>query len=91
MHEKSHAFHNKLYHLNEAIIPQKLPCLLEVVCSGNWRKACIIGVVQKLCNRWRLKANVSKCAVVVFSYSKVTDSWTQGEHTIPQASNDCYL
>ena len=27
--------------------------------------------VHKFCNRWRLKANVSKCAVVVFSKSKV--------------------
>ena len=28
-------------------------------------------MVHKLCNRWRLKANVSKCAIVVFSQSKV--------------------
>ena len=45
----------------------------------------------KFCNRWRLKANVSKCAVVVFSKSKVPGSWTWGEHTIPQASSYCYL
>ena len=30
-----------------------------------------IDVVHKFCNQWRLKANVSKCAVVVFSKSKV--------------------
>ena len=41
--------------------------------------------------RWRLKANVSKCAVVVFSKSKVPGSWIWGEHTIPQASGYCYL
>ena len=48
-------------------------------------------VVHKCCSRWRLKANVSKCAVVVFSKSKVPGSWTWGEHTIPQASSYCYL
>ena len=39
----------------------------------------LIDVVHKL----RLKANVSKCAVVVFSKSKVhiPGSWTWGEHT----------
>ena len=51
----------------------------------------LIDVVHKFCNRWRLKANVSKCAVVVFSKSKVPGSWTWGEHTIPQASSYCYL
>ena len=34
---------------------------------------------------------VSKCAVVVFSNSKVPSSWIWGEHTIPQASSYCYL
>jgi len=37
--------------------------------SENLQK--LIDVVHKFCNRWRLKANVSKCAVVVFSKSKV--------------------
>ena len=50
-----------------------------------------IDVVHMFCNRWRLKANVSKCAVVVFSKSKVPGSWIWGEHTIPQASSYCYL
>ena len=40
--------------------------------SENLRK--LIDVVHKFCNRWRLKANVSKCAVVVFSKSKVPGS-----------------
>ena len=48
----------------------------------------LIDVVHKFCNRWKLKANVSKCAVVVFSKSKVPGSWTWGEHTIPSS---CYL
>ena len=33
--------------------------------SENLQK--LIDVVHKFCNRWRLKTNVSKCAVVVFS------------------------
>ena len=57
--------------------------------SENLQK--LIDVVHKFCNRWRLKANVSKCAVVVFSNSKVPGSWIWGEHTIPQASSYCYL
>ena len=52
----------------------------------------LIDVVHTFCNWWRLKANVStgKCAVVVFSKSKVPGSWSWGEHTIPQASSYCY-
>ena len=44
----------------------------------------LIDVVCTFCNRWRLKVNVSKCAVVVFLKSKVhtPGSWTWGEHTI---------
>ena len=36
--------------------------------SENLQK--LIDVVHKLCNLWRLKANVSKCAVVVFQRVK---------------------
>ena len=50
-----------------------------------------IDVVHRFCNQLRLKANVSKCAVVVFSKSKVSGSWTWGEHTISQSSSYCYL
>ena len=59
--------------------------------SENLQKFFDVG--HKFCNQWRLKANVSKCAVVVVSKSnlKAPDSWTWGEHTIPQASSDCYL
>ena len=51
----------------------------------------LIDLVRKFCNQWTLKVNVRKCAVVVFSNSKVPGSWTWGEHTIPQASSYCYL
>ena len=36
--------------------------------SENLQK--LIYVVHKYCNQWRLKANVSKCAVVVFQGEK---------------------
>ena len=42
----------------------------------------LIDVIHTFCNRWRLKANVSKCAVVFFSNTKVPGSWTWGKHTI---------
>ena len=55
----------------------------------------LIDIVLKFCHRfcnwWRLKANVNKCAVVVFSKSKLPSSWTWGEHTIPQTPSYCYL
>ena len=44
--------------------------------SENLQKLIDVHVVHKFCNRWRLKANVSKCAVVVFLKSKVPGSWT---------------
>ena len=57
--------------------------------SENLQK--LIDVVHKFCNQWRLKANVSMCAVVVFSKSKAPGSWTCGEHTIPKASSYCVI
>ena len=40
-------------------------------------------VVYRYCNRWRLKANVSKSAVMVFSKDRVEGSWKWGEHELP--------
>ena len=37
--------------------------------SENLQK--LIDVVYKFCNWWRLTVNISKCAVVIFSKSKV--------------------
>ena len=49
----------------------------------------LIDVLHKFCNRSRLKVNVSKCAVLVFSKSEVhiPGSWTWSEYTISQASS----
>ena len=43
----------------------------------------LIDVVYKFCNRWRLKANVSKSAVLVFSRSIVEGNWMWGKHKLP--------
>ena len=43
--------------------------------------------VHGYCNKWRLKANVSKSAVMVFSKTSVEGGW----HTLPKVSNCSYL
>ena len=35
----------------------------------------LIGVVCSYCTRWRLKANTSKCAMMVFARNKVEGEW----------------
>ena len=50
-----------------------------------------INVVHGYCNKWRLKANVSKSAVMVFSKNSVEGGWKLGEHTHPRVSNYSYL
>ena len=37
-----------------------------------------IDVVHEYCNKWRLKANVSKSAVMVFSKNSVEGGWKMG-------------
>ena len=44
----------------------------------------LIDVVYGYCNRWRLKANVGKSAVMVFSKDKVEGRWKWGEHELPK-------
>ena len=46
-----------------------------------------IDVVYRYCNRWRLKANVGKSAVMVFCKGK----WKWGEHELPKVSSYCNL
>ena len=48
----------------------------------------LIDVVHGYCNKWRLKANVSKSAVMVIS---VEGGWKWGEHTLPKVSKYSYL
>ena len=40
----------------------------------------LIDVVHGYCNKWRLKANVSKSADMVFSKNSVESGWKWGEH-----------
>ena len=42
----------------------------------------LIDVVHGYCNKWRLKANVSKSAVMVFSRNSVEGGWKLGEHKV---------
>ena len=51
----------------------------------------LIDVVYRYCNRWRLKANVGKSAVMVFSKDRVEGKWKWGEHELPKVSSYCYL
>ena len=44
-----------------------------------------IDVVHGYCNKWRLRANVSKSAVMVFS--TVEDGWKWGEDKLPNVSS----
>ena len=67
----------------------QMTLLVLMIFSENLQK--LIDVVHKFCNQWRLKAHVSKCAVVEVLNSKVPGSWTWDEHTIQQASSCCYL
>ena len=51
----------------------------------------LINVVHGCCNKWRLKANVRKSAVMVFSRNPVEGEWKWGEHALPRVSNYTYL
>ena len=42
-------------------------------------------------NKWRLKVNVSKSAVMVFSKNSVEDGWKWGEHKLPKMLSYTYL
>ena len=47
----------------------------------------LISVVHGYCNKWRLRANVCKSAVMVFSRNPVEGEWKWGEHLLPRVSN----
>ena len=53
----------------------------------------LINVVQGFCNKWRLKSNIKKSAVVVFSKVAITDmcAWKWGDNVIPRVVSYCYL
>ena len=51
----------------------------------------LISVVHGYCNKWRLRANVCKSAVMVFSRNPVEGEWKWGQHLLPRVSNYTYL
>ena len=51
----------------------------------------LINVAHAYCCKWRLKANVSKSAVVVFARKLVEGSWNCGEQALPRLSKYTYL
>ena len=48
-------------------------------------------MVHNYCNRWRLKANVSKSAVMVFARNQEEGEWMWGEHRLPRVCSYRYL
>ena len=51
----------------------------------------LINVAHAYCCKWRLKANVSKSAVVVFARELLEGSWNWGEQALPRLSKYTYL
>ena len=51
----------------------------------------LIDIVYKFCNRWRMRANVSKSAVMVFSRNIVKGDWMWGKNKLPNVSSYIYL
>ena len=48
-------------------------------------------LVYRYCNRWRLKADVGKSAVMLFSKDRVEGKWKWGEDELPKVLSYCYL
>ena len=53
----------------------------------------LINIVQGFCNKWRLKSNIKKSAVMVFSKQVNTGActWKWGDKDIPEVVSYCYL
>ena len=51
----------------------------------------LIDAVRGYCNKWRLRANVNKSAVMVFSKQAVKSQCKWGEHDLPVVSSYRYL
>ena len=61
------------------------------VCGSKEGLQKLIDVVHKYCNKWRLKANVTKSAVMIFAKEVVEGSWKWGEKELPRVSKYTYL
>ena len=47
----------------------------------------LLDVVYSYCSKWRLRANVSQSAVMVFSKDAVNGCWKWGEYSLPIVSS----
>ena len=47
----------------------------------------LIDVVYSYCSIWRLRANVNKSAVMVFSKAAVNGCWKWDKHSLPKVSS----
>ena len=61
------------------------------VCNSAESLQSLTDTVHGYCSKWRLRANVSKSAVMVFSKASVSGEWKWGEHMLPMVSNYAYL
>ena len=61
------------------------------VCDSEEELQRLINVAHAYCCKWKLRANVSKSAVVVFVKELVEESWNLGEQTLPKLSKYTYL
>ena len=50
----------------------------------------LLDVVYSYCSKWRLRANVSKSAVMVFSKGAENGCWKWGEYSLPIVSSYSY-
>ena len=48
-------------------------------------------IYSSYCNKWRLRANVIKSAVMVFSKDAVNGCWKWSEYSLPKVSSYSYL
>ena len=51
----------------------------------------LIDVVYSYCSKWRLKANITKSAVMVFTKEAVEGTWKWGEHDLPTVAKYTFL
>ena len=51
----------------------------------------LIDVIYSYCGKWRLQANMSKRAVMVFSKGAVNGCWKWGEYSLPIVSSYSYV
>ena len=58
-------------------------CCLQMILCGL---ASLGGVRESYCREWRLKANVSKSAVMTFGKGCVEGSWKWGKQNLPRVS-----